>query len=174
MEVKPWGFGAQKKCPFPLNRGVRSKEVTNTKIIWRFCRDQILCPLNEGVPAWIEVSQRLHCTRLCRKMGQKLTPKLFHDMIRLRTAKWPKHFGAPIWQTLITLISHLRQTVYKSEFVLRDPSFPFTCRLQFIVTITKKIGRYTPILYIRIVLSSFISLLLMHFENISSWILRLP
>ena len=62
----------------------------------------------------------------------------------------------------------------KSEFVLRDPSFPFTCRLQFIVTTTKKIGRYTPILYIRIVLSSFISLLLMHFENISSSILRLP
>ena len=62
----------------------------------------------------------------------------------------------------------------KSEFVLRDPSFPFTCRLQFIVTTTKKIGRYTPILYIRIVLSSFISLLLMLFENISSSILRLP
>ena len=74
MEVKPWGFGAQKKCPFPLNRGVRSKEVTNTKIIWRFCRDQILCPLNGGVPAWMQVSQRLHCTRLCRKMGQKLSP----------------------------------------------------------------------------------------------------
>ena len=42
----------------------------------------------------------------------------------------------------------------ESEFVIRDPSFPFTCRLQFIVTTTKKIGRYTPILYIRIVLSS--------------------
>ena len=110
--LNPEVEGAQEKCPFPLNRGVRSKEVTNTKIIWRFCRDQILCPLNGGVPAWMQVSQRLHCTRLCRKMGQKLSPKLFHDMIRLRTTKlWPKHFRAPIWQTWITLISRLRQMV---------------------------------------------------------------
>ena len=27
------GFGTRKKCPFPLNRGVPSIEVTNTKIV---------------------------------------------------------------------------------------------------------------------------------------------
>ena len=27
------GFRTQKKCPFPLNRGVLSMEVTNTKIM---------------------------------------------------------------------------------------------------------------------------------------------
>ena len=30
------GVGTLKKCPFPLNRGVPSKEVTNTKIMWTF------------------------------------------------------------------------------------------------------------------------------------------
>ena len=48
------GFGTQKKCPFPLNRGVPSIKLTNTKIMWTFFQDQILCPLNRGVP-WIEV-----------------------------------------------------------------------------------------------------------------------
>ena len=35
VEVKP-GFGAQKKCPFPLNRGLPLIKVTNTKIMWTF------------------------------------------------------------------------------------------------------------------------------------------
>ena len=48
-------FGTQKKCPFPLNTGVPSIEVTNTKIMWTFFPDQILCPLNGGDPS-IEVS----------------------------------------------------------------------------------------------------------------------
>ena len=77
-------FETQEKCPFPLNRdipsievtntkimwtyfwdqilcppnrGVLSIEVTNTKIMWTFFWDQIVCPLNRCVP-WIEVSQR--------------------------------------------------------------------------------------------------------------------
>ena len=36
VRAKVWlnlGFGTQKKCPFPLNRGVPSIEVTNTKIM---------------------------------------------------------------------------------------------------------------------------------------------
>ena len=49
MEVNP-GFGTKKKGPFSLNRGVPSKEVTNTKIMWKFFWDQILCPLSRGVP----------------------------------------------------------------------------------------------------------------------------
>ena len=49
MEANP-GFGTKKKCPFSLNRGVAWKEVTNTKIMWKFFWDQILCPLNRGVP----------------------------------------------------------------------------------------------------------------------------
>ena len=43
-------FGTQNTCPFPLNRGVPSIEVTNTKIKWTFFWDQILCPLNGDVP----------------------------------------------------------------------------------------------------------------------------
>ena len=45
----------KESCAFPLNRGVPSIEVTNTKITWTFFRDQILCPLNGGVPsvAWV-------------------------------------------------------------------------------------------------------------------------
>ena len=50
-------FGTQKMCPFPLNRGVPSIVVTNTKIMRAFFWDQILCLLNGDVP-WIEVSQR--------------------------------------------------------------------------------------------------------------------
>ena len=34
-----------------------STEVKNTKIMWTFFRDKILCPLNGSVP-WTEVSQR--------------------------------------------------------------------------------------------------------------------
>ena len=44
------GVGTLKKCPFPLNRGVPSKEVTNRKIDKDYVN--IFC-----VP-WIEVSQR--------------------------------------------------------------------------------------------------------------------
>ena len=51
------GFGTQKKSPFPLNRDVPSIEVADTKITRAFFGDQILCPLNGGVP-WKEVSQR--------------------------------------------------------------------------------------------------------------------
>ena len=54
-------FGTQKRCPFPLNRCVPSTEVTDTKLMWTFFRDQILCPLNGGVP-WIKVSQRRRST----------------------------------------------------------------------------------------------------------------
>ena len=51
------GFGTQKKCPFPRNGGVPTTELTNSKIMWTFFRDQILSPLNGDVP-WTEVSQR--------------------------------------------------------------------------------------------------------------------
>ena len=44
-------FGTLKMRPFPLNRGVPSIEVTDTKIMWTFLRDQILCPLNGDVPS---------------------------------------------------------------------------------------------------------------------------
>ena len=44
------GFGTQNKCPYPVNRGVPSIEITGTKIMWAFFRDQILCPVNGEVP----------------------------------------------------------------------------------------------------------------------------
>ena len=63
------GFGIQKKCPFPLvNRGVLSIEVANTKIMWTFLRDKILCPLNRGVPR-IKVSQRRGFTIILSSQG---------------------------------------------------------------------------------------------------------
>ena len=56
--------GAQKKCPFPLNRDrdVPSTEVTNTNMS-SFFRDNVLCPLIRGVAwsPWIEVSQKKRC-----------------------------------------------------------------------------------------------------------------
>ena len=59
------GFVTQKKCPFPLKRRVPTTEVKDTKIMWTFFRDQILCPLNGGV-LWIKVFQRrmFHCIKL--------------------------------------------------------------------------------------------------------------
>ena len=59
---KIFRFGTQKKCPFPQNRGIPSKEVINTKIMRTFFQDQILSPewrypLNRGVP-----NKRFHCT----------------------------------------------------------------------------------------------------------------
>ena len=50
MEVKPGIWDSEKKCPFPLNRGVPSStDVTDKKIIRIFARGQILLPLNRGV-----------------------------------------------------------------------------------------------------------------------------
>ena len=46
-----------RSVPFPLNRGVASIEVTDTKCKWTFFQDQNLCPLNGGVPL-IEVSHQ--------------------------------------------------------------------------------------------------------------------
>ena len=60
VSAKVWlnlGFGTQKKCPFALNRGVPSIEVTNTKIMWTFFRDRSLRPLNKG-DRCIKVFQR--------------------------------------------------------------------------------------------------------------------
>ena len=48
---KTWVLGLRKKCPFPLNRGVPSTDVTGKKIIRIFAWDQILHPLNRGVPS---------------------------------------------------------------------------------------------------------------------------
>ena len=39
------GFRTKKTCPFPLNRGVPSIQVTDIKITWTSFSDQILCPL---------------------------------------------------------------------------------------------------------------------------------
>jgi len=68
MEDKP-GFRHQKKCSFPLSRGVPSIEVTDTKITVYvnniFFQGQILCPLNKGVP-----KELFHST--FTKSGQKL------------------------------------------------------------------------------------------------------
>ena len=54
----------QKKCPFPLKKGVPSVKVTDIKIMWlTFFQDQILCPLNGGIP-WIEVPKRRDSTAI--------------------------------------------------------------------------------------------------------------
>ena len=62
------GFGTQKTCAFLLNRGVPSIEVTDTKIMWTFFRDQILCPLNGGV-SWIDVPQKRVSTVFSKGKG---------------------------------------------------------------------------------------------------------
>ena len=52
-----------KKCPFPLNRGVPSTELTDKKIMWIFARGQISRPL-DGSVTWIDCSvlmKRLYC-----------------------------------------------------------------------------------------------------------------
>ena len=60
------GFRTNTMCPFPLNRGVPSIEVTDTKTMWTFFQDKIVvcpewrCPLNRGVP-----KERFH-RKLCR------------------------------------------------------------------------------------------------------------
>ena len=51
MEVKPGIWDSEKKCPFPLNRGVPSTDVTDKKIIRIFAQGQILLPLSRGVPS---------------------------------------------------------------------------------------------------------------------------
>ena len=92
------GFGTQKKCFFPLNKSIPSVEVTNTKILWTFFRDQILSPLNGAVP-WIEVSQRRGSTVLSiwkRKLTVSSGIKYF--LRRPFVQLWfdfrkPSHFG---------------------------------------------------------------------------------
>ena len=41
------GFGTQKKCPFPLNRGVPSIEVTKQKLCEHFSRSKFCVPFME-------------------------------------------------------------------------------------------------------------------------------
>ena len=60
------GFRTQKKCPFSLIRDVPSTGVTNTKIMWTFFQDKILCPLNIGVP-----KEKFHCIRCFSKYCNK-------------------------------------------------------------------------------------------------------
>ena len=59
------GFGTQKKCPFPLNRGVPSTEVRNkyknhVNIFLgpNFVSLEWTCPLNRDVP-----NEGFHCNR---------------------------------------------------------------------------------------------------------------
>ena len=52
-----------KKCPFPLNRGVPSTELTDKKIMWICARGQISSPLDGSVP-WIDwgvLMKRFYC-----------------------------------------------------------------------------------------------------------------
>ena len=46
------GFVAQKNCLFPLNRGVPSMEVTNSKVMWTSISGTKFCD------PWMEVAQR--------------------------------------------------------------------------------------------------------------------
>ena len=50
------GFGTQKNCPFPVNRGIPSTEVTKQRLYDHFSGTKFVS-LNGGVP-WIEVPQR--------------------------------------------------------------------------------------------------------------------
>ena len=79
------GFRTQKKCPFPLNRGVPSIQVTNTRIMWISFRDQILCPLHGYVP-WMEGFQcSLSYYKTCCLPIRGLWRKLFSENIFLPT-----------------------------------------------------------------------------------------
>ena len=66
-KVKPGLRNTEKVFLSPDCRGVPSVEIKDTKIMWTFLRDQILCPLNGRVP-WTEVSQRRQ-----EEMGKNLT-----------------------------------------------------------------------------------------------------
>ena len=91
------GFGTQTKCPFPLNRGVPSLEVTNTKIMWTFFRDKILCPLNGGdIP-----KERFHCNWLWdggtipiqdQKRVRARKERFLSIYSGLKSTNWPLHF----------------------------------------------------------------------------------
>ena len=93
------GFGTQKKCFFPLNKSIPSVEVTNTKILWTFFRDQILSSLNGAVP-WIEVSQRRSSTVLSiwkRKLTVSSGMKYFlrRPFVQLSMRNWRSKLCLP-------------------------------------------------------------------------------
>ena len=93
------GFGTQKKCFFPLNKSILSVEVTNTKILWTFFRDQILSPLNGAVP-WIEMSQRRGSTVLSiwkRKLTVSSCIKYFlrRPFVQLSMHNWRSKLCLP-------------------------------------------------------------------------------
>ena len=135
------GFGTQKKCFFPLNKSIPSIEVTNTKILWTFFRDQILSPLNGAVP-WIEVSQRRSSTVLSiwkRKLTVSSGMKYFlrRPFVQLSMRNWRSKLCLPskTWSLSFQQWFFLFQRAWRAEnqtnkhkkethpFALRDNEF---------------------------------------------------
>ena len=115
------GFGTQKKCFFPLNKSIPSIEVTNTKILWTFFRDQILSPLNGAVP-WIEVSQRRGSTVLSiwkRKLTVSSGIKYFlrRPFVQLCMRNWRSKLCLPskTWSLSVQQSFFLFQRAWRAE-----------------------------------------------------------
>ena len=115
------GFGTQKKCFFPLNKSIPSIEVTNTKILWTFFRDQILSPLNGAVP-WIEVSQRRGSTVLSiwkRKLTVSSGIKYFlrRPFVQLSMRNWRSKLCLPskTWSLSVQQSFFLFQRAWRAE-----------------------------------------------------------
>ena len=115
------GFGTQKKCFFPLNKSIPSVEVTNTKILWTFFRDQILSPLNGAVP-WIEVSQRRGSTVLSiwkRKLTVSSGMKYFlrRPFVQLSMRNWRFKLCLPskTWSLSVQQSFFLFQRAWRAE-----------------------------------------------------------
>ena len=115
------GFGTQKKCFFPLNKSIPSVEVTNTKILWTFFRDQILSPLNGAVP-WIEVSQRRSSTVLSiwkRKLTVSSGIKYFlrRPFVQLSMGNWRSKLCLPskTWSLSVQQSFFLFQRAWRAE-----------------------------------------------------------
>ena len=100
------------------NRGVPSIEVANTKIMWTFLRDKILCPLNRGVP-WIIIlssqgatRSRPLCSVSCHVSGVVMWPNEF-SILKKTTWRFEK----------IHLLS-----AEKIYFCIKDPETKTFCQ----------------------------------------------
>ena len=99
--------GTKKSCAFPLNRGVPSIEVTNTKITWTFFRDYILCPLDGGVPsvAWVtntKIIWKFFWDQILCPLNWGVPKERFHCRNRFVTCTLPGSFALrPYFRTFL-------------------------------------------------------------------------
>ena len=86
-------FRSHKKCPFPLNRGAPSVEVTDTKIMSTFSWTKFSVPLNGGVSIVAEGS-RQSIKKFNVKPGENncYITYTVDELIREKTVYWKLAF----------------------------------------------------------------------------------